>query len=447
MWRVMESFVKPESRNIVGRRKRKLEHEEQGESSSMAGSSSTDEECEMTCEQSKEDSTKRKSFLRSSLSKEWISTSTSEEDNEDTEGNSPARKWQYVDLENINICYCEEPQPLEEFMQIVKEDVLEKFPDTPDFVETVGKFTKLTKENLLVSVDLDYFRQKREQPTDYKYYIEKRFFEDIKSDIEKAKEADRDLEHTNLFDRKWFLAVEMFLYTTVSLVKRILYPSEDDENVKQAKESIKRKTRKKTGKEKKLAEKCELSESVYQHFFSQFGGLFFLEHSEVDKRSFVMGDKIVNSTPELAYCTSARKLAVGDNLEGRKILLFVFKVKVKQIKNASSNCLEEQVDSGVLRHVGSELFAGTFFSFLCPNSLGIMRMETKLIFVYLKMPEEHIISIMDCKQPLKTEGKIHYTKPFDMLKAEDRAEVCDFLYWLGCVQNHGRWSLMNTEGN
>ena len=62
------------------------------------------------------------------------------------------------------------------------------------------------------------------------------------------------------------------------------------------------------------------------------------------------------------------------------------------------------------------------------------------------MPEEHIISIMDCKQPLTTEGKIHYTKPYDMLKAEDRAEVCEFLYWLGCVQNHGRWSLMNTEG-
>ena len=38
----MESCVKPESRNIVGtcRRKRKLEDEEQGESSSMAGSSS-----------------------------------------------------------------------------------------------------------------------------------------------------------------------------------------------------------------------------------------------------------------------------------------------------------------------------------------------------------------------------------------------------------------------
>ena len=61
------------------------------------------------------------------------------------------------------------------------------------------------------------------------------------------------------------------------------------------------------------------------------------------------------------------------------------------------------------------------------------------------MPEEHIDSIMHCEKPLKTEGKIHFTKPYDMLKAEDRAEVCEFLYWLGCFQNQGRWSLMSTE--
>ena len=71
----------------------------------------------------------------------------------------------------------------------------------------------------------------------------------------------------------------------------------------------------------------------------------------------------------------------------------------------------------------------------------------QLIFVYLRMPREHIENVILCKRPLQTEGKIHFTKPFDMLKAEDRAEVCEFLYWLGCVQNHGRWSLMNTEGN
>lgn len=55
----------------------------------------------------------------------------------------------------------------------------------------------------------------------------------------------------------------------------------------------------------------------------------------------------------------------------------------------------------------------------------------QLIFVYLKMPKEH----RNLTFPLRTEGKIHYTRPLDMMKAEDRAEVCEFLYWLGCVQN------------
>ena len=161
----------------------------------------------MTCIQSKEGATKRKAFLRSSLSKEWVSTSTTEEDDEDTdksysegrltdgeEGNFPASKWQCVDLKNINVFYCDKSQPLEELMQMVKEDLLKKYPDTPDFGKTVQKFTKLTKENLLVSLDLDIVRDQREQPTDYKYDFEKRFFQNIKSNIEKAKEADRDLD-------------------------------------------------------------------------------------------------------------------------------------------------------------------------------------------------------------------------------------------------------------
>ncbi|XP_078327408.1 uncharacterized protein LOC111112179 isoform X1 [Crassostrea virginica] len=401
----------------------------------------TDEESGMTCTQSKEDSTKRKSFLRSSLSKEWVSTSTSEEDNEDTEGNFPARKWQYVDLKNINIFYCDKPQPLEEFMQIVKEDVLKKYPDTPDFGETVGKFTKLTKENLLVSLDLDYYREYRQQTDQAKVNMEDFLLMDIMSNIEKAKEADRDLDR-DLFDRQWLLAVETFLYRTVSLVKRILYPCKDQKSIKQAKESIKRKTKKKTGKDKELDERCEPAESVYQNLFVTFGELFFLKDSEVDKRTFVVGDKIVNSTPDLVYCHSARILEAGPNLQ--KTLLFVVEVKVKSIKNASSNCLEEQVDSGVLEQVGLELFAEAHFSFLFPNSLGIMCMETKLIFVYLKMSKEHVLSITKCKKDLKTEGKIHYTKPYDMLKAEDRAEVCEFLYWLGCFQNEYRKNTFNT---
>ena len=79
-------------------------------------------------------------------------------------------------------------------MQTVKKDVLKKYPDTPDFGETVRKFTKLTKENLLVSLDLDDYREYRLETDQAKVNMEDFFLQDIISNIEKAKEADRDLD-------------------------------------------------------------------------------------------------------------------------------------------------------------------------------------------------------------------------------------------------------------
>ena len=51
--------------------------------------------------------------------------------------------------------------------------------------------------------------------------------------------------------------------------------------------------------------------------------------SEVDKRTFVVGDKIVNSTPDLVYCHSARILEAGPNLQ--KTLLFVVEVFISEL--------------------------------------------------------------------------------------------------------------------
>lgn len=78
------------------------------------------------------------------------------------------------------------------------------------------------------------------------------------------------------------------------------------------------------------------------------------------------------------------------------------------------------------------LFRYTKQIFLIKTLLYFNTFQTlQLIFLYLKMPKEH----RNITFPLRTEGKIHYTRPVDMMKAEDRAEVCEFLYWLGCVQN------------
>lgn len=62
------------------------------------------------------------------------------------------------------------------------------------------------------------------------------------------------------------------------------------------------------------------------------------------------------------------------------------------------------------------------------------------------MPKEHYYSII-LNKPHRNKGNIHYTKPFDMLNAEDRAEVCEFMYWLGCIQNHGTPLMKDIESD
>uniref|UniRef100_A0A8W8P6B8 Uncharacterized protein n=1 Tax=Magallana gigas TaxID=29159 RepID=A0A8W8P6B8_MAGGI len=161
-----------------------------------------------------------------------------------------------------------------------------------------------------------------------------------------------------------------------------------------------------------------------------------LTNIAVVKRTFIFGDKIVSSVPDLAYGFAPRPIAIQKN-----VLLFVVEVKGKPVNNVLSECLEDQLDSGVLGQVGSELFAEVPHSVMFPNSMGIICMETKIIFVYLKVkkePDELLIL------PLKSKGTIHYTRPYDILKAQDRGEVCEIFYWLGCAQNHCDRELLMT---
>lgn len=450
---------------------RKYENKEQSsESSSSSGSSIMVEESESTCMPRQQHSRKRKSCFRSPSSYEWIRTSTSEEEDTSTseeedigtsekedaksdrcysggrlgngeEGYFPASKWKYEDLQTINIFYKEKPDPLQEFIQDVKTIFLQRYPDTPDFEKTVAKYSSLTKENLVFTCGIDNpaMCKSGDQAFFSKAQLEQKFLRQMQSIMEKTERADRDLDHSEqLLDRKWFLAIKSFMVRTLALLKRILYPPEEDESVEKIKESMQRKLREKkkckvikqTG-ESTLTEKKQSSYLIYQHYCAVFLGLFFLEQKLIDTRTIVVCDKIVNCTPDLTY--SLEETPSAGRTVQNYTLLFVVAAKGKSIKNGSSDCLEELVDSGVLGRVGAGLYAEAVCSALYPNSLGMICLRTKLIFVHLKMPVEHITNRTD---PPKTEGKIHYTRPFDMLKAEDRAEICEFLYWLGCIQNH-----------
>lgn len=454
-FRVMASFVE-----MIGSKKRKHEKEEESESLSPEGRSLKVEESRTTSKQTSKDCTKRESFLWSSSSKERLNESSEkgEEDKSDksySEGSSsdseeellPASKWQYLDLKNTNIFYNDKAEPLKEFMQNVKTDISMEFPK---FEKTVEKFCRLTTENLLFSFDFDAVcKRPIGVPNQFRIMVEHSFMADVKTNIERAERVDKELDHTSLFDRKWFEAVERFLFASVSLFKRIVYP-EEDENVKRAKKVIALKSRKGKGKHARTTNtnRKQSIHNTYQYFFAKFGELFFLEQQEVDERTYLFGDKLVNCIPDLAYALRRLpdKLDYGINTTEGNRLLFVVEVKSKEVKGHSFECLEQYLDSGVLERVGSLLFAESNFSVLCPNSLGIICMETKIIFVYLKMPKEHYYSII-LNKPHRDKGNIHYTKSFDMLNADDRAEVCEFMYWLGCIQNHGTPLMKDIESD
>lgn len=71
-------------------------------------------------------------------------------------------------------------------------------------------------------------------------------------------------------------------------------------------------------------------------------------------------------------------------------------MKSKEVEGHSFECLEQHLDSGVLERVGSLLFAESNFSVLCPNSLGIICMETKVSVSYMlgHLLYHHLLTVM-----------------------------------------------------
>lgn len=81
----------------------------------------------------------------------------------------------------------------------------------------------------------------------------------------------------------WYVAARRFLYSTVSLIGRIIHPPKETVAVLKQKELMK--SKKKKSKEKRhagrSAERERPFESVYLHYFIKFAELFFLENTYV----------------------------------------------------------------------------------------------------------------------------------------------------------------------
>lgn len=84
-----------------------------------------------------------------------------------------------------------------ELMQNVKTDILEIYPDIPDFENSVKQFSRFAKENLLFSCDFDKIKKSINDHVMLKMHLERKIVKDIRSDFERAKEVDQKMDLTD----------------------------------------------------------------------------------------------------------------------------------------------------------------------------------------------------------------------------------------------------------
>lgn len=115
------------------------------------------------------------------------------------EGNFPASKWKYVDLKNMNVHYNKKPDPIKEFTQNVKADVLENYPNIPDFEKNVKRLSSLTKENVLISCEKLFTSYDLNTAGDeHKNYLEIELMKKIQNDLGRINTVDEDLDYRDL---------------------------------------------------------------------------------------------------------------------------------------------------------------------------------------------------------------------------------------------------------
>ncbi|XP_061195875.1 uncharacterized protein LOC133204121 [Saccostrea echinata] len=169
--------------------------------------------------------------------------------------------------------------------------------------------------------------------------------------------------------------------------------------------------------------------NICQHYCRLFGRIFFSIEGFLPEMSFTFKKQTVRNTPDLIYYFHS-----GECLKCMEELLFIIEVK-KAPLNRDSKDIRQLVGEKIMGQVG-QLKYSVFY----PHSLGVICMETKLIFVLLKISKEHSDSIYSGDRGTGEDpGKIHYTEPFDMLIAKDRSQIADFMFWLGFAQDSRKY--------
>ncbi|XP_061186442.1 uncharacterized protein LOC133194517 [Saccostrea echinata] len=336
--------------------------------------------------------------------------------------NYPASRWGYKDLMYINIFYEKKPHTLDKFVKEVKDAFMKEKGFCPDISKVSDILKKELEEMLTFSYDMTEIKNIRK--LDHKEKTAKKVKQEMKEIAERANMREMPI----LSDKKAFgpalekfvqkavimvnSAIIDFVKETSSLTKRVLFGGE---------------------MEYSSGEKKQNTENSFKNYCELFGRIFFLLKGHIPKRIFRFHCKKVRNSPDLVYHF--------DSGMSSEELLFMVEVKKAPVTENVID-IRDLVGKSILGQFGAELFGQSLNSVFFPNSLGVLCMETKLIFAFLKISKKHSDSIYNGERRTEEDpGIIMYTEPFDMLKAEDRLKLAEFLLWLGIAQDSVKFEL------
>lgn len=346
----------------------------------------------------------------------------------------PTSKWTYDDLKELKIIYKEEEDSIESMLEdLQKSYASRKSTSVSAINKRVELYKKITMDNLTFTFGLENIRKFNKLDWNILEYKMADVLDELNKNSSSVSTAKVDE-----FGQKWgwIGSINRFLRIVEDLAGRSLLPVEhrtgEVKRFQEAEEKLR-----KSAKKHKLSTSTKMEKGEDEMFFTNlcrsFGQIFFMDPSPIRRKPFVIRNKIVTGEPDLRY-------HLPRTIESSKAGAVPSVVSVVEVKQASiavtqGKSLEGKLESQVLGQVGVELFAESAYSIFNPNSFGIVCIETKLIFVYLKILREHALNILENK-PIVHESKIHYTREYDILKAEDRAKIIQLMYWLGCVQQN-----------
>ncbi|XP_062577450.1 uncharacterized protein LOC134239288 [Saccostrea cucullata] len=354
----------------------------------------------------------------------------------DDSRNFPASRWGYKDLMYINIFYEKKPDTLDTFVKEVKDAFMKEKGFCPNISKVTDILIKELEEMLTFSYDMTEIKNVRK--LDHK----EKTSEKVKQEMKEIAERANAREMPVLCDKKAFgpalekfvlrsvimmnSAIIDFAKETISLTKRVLFGVEKEYSSGE-KEAKKGKSQDENASEEsfEFRDIGQNTENSFQNYCELFGRIFFLLKGHIPERIFSFHGKKVRNTPDLVYHF--------DSGMSSEELLFMVEVKKAPVTENVTD-IRELVGRNVLGQFGAELFGQSLNSVFFPNSLGVLCMETKLIFAFLKISRQHSDGIYNgIRGKADDPGIIKYTEPFDMLRAEDRLKMAEFMFWLGIV--------------